>query len=540
MLVRSTVAAVIASPTAAADELHVSCLDVERIACIAVLIGPFLHFQAALDIYGRAFCQVFRCILSLLAPERDAKPCGCILHLTGFILAAFVGCDRKTADRNSLRRVAELGVAAEISDDSYLVKGHLGDLSQRVIYVHSSKLVGILHASVCNGQAGCVRIRFSDVFRSRVVFFNLMPVTDFAVRLSRVSWLFLAILALSLPGLAFDSPLAVRQCWQYPTTELNERGLAADNSAVYLSERGGRLEAISLYSGRRLWFSDLGGEIISNVIIDDSAVFLATRSEGTGGSHRSFLRSLSKITGITNWVADMPDAGTAFLGSSKKDLVIAADSGFVSAVQPQSGTLHWTAELNSKISVAPDFSDTEMLIADAGRDVIVISLDTGAVRSKSTLPYAPTALLMLDNGHAAVGDERGNVVYFNTGSQKAVWKIKNGGAISDILNLGDTLLVASNDNFAYSIATYNGGIRWKRRQPDRIFKPGLLSDELVVLSPRSGGATTVLDKDHGKAVDSIAINFGDLIQSPLASAERVLFPMASGIFAYSLDGCKAN
>jgi len=357
-----------------------------------------------------------------------------------------------------------------------------------------------------------------------------------------VSWL-IAILAIILPGLAFASPpLLVRQCWQYPSTELNERGLTADNSAAYLSERGGRLEAISIYNGSRLWFSDLGGEIVSNVVVDDSAVFLATRSAANGNEpSKVSLRSLSKGTGITNWVVEIPDGDAVFLGASKNQLTAVTASGFVSAFSLTNGVVRWTANVNSKIEVVPDFSDTEILVADANRDVLVISNDSGAVRSRTTAAYAPTALLLLENGRGAWGDERGNVVYFSTESQKPIWKMKHGGAISDLLDLGNTVLVTSNDNFAYSLATYNGGVRWKKRQPDRIFRPGLLADELVVLSPRTGGATTVLDKDRGKPVESIAMNTDDvLVQSPVSSAERVLFPTVSGIHAYSLGGCQAN
>jgi outer membrane protein assembly factor BamB len=370
-----------------------------------------------------------------------------------------------------------------------------------------------------------------------------MPYKNLAIKIGCISMCFSVILLMGFPGLlpaqtAAASP-SLKKCWEYATTELNDRGVAADTTTLYLSKHGGRLEAVSIDGGSRLWFSDLGGEIVSNIAESESAVFVVTRSPGS--APKSVLRSLSKTTGITNWVADVPDGDAVFLGSLKNSLIAVSGSGMVSAVNVSNGSARWTANLKGKIAIEPSFSASEMMVATESKELVVVSLETGNVSFRKAVSYRPTAVLLTENSTGAWGDERGNLFLLDTVTQKPIWKLKQGAEVSGIDILGETLLATSNDNFAYSIALSDGNVRWKKRQPDRIFNPALLSAELIVLASRSGSLSAVLEKDHGKAVDQVSLAADEVMaQSPIAAGKTVFFPTGRGVLAYSFNGCSAK
>src|SRR4051794_31541185 len=94
-----------------ADELHIGRLDVERVTVVAVAVRPLFYAKTSLDVDGRAFCEIFRGVLSLVTPERDLEPSGDVLELAGLITAFLVRGHGEAADGGALRRVAQFGIA---------------------------------------------------------------------------------------------------------------------------------------------------------------------------------------------------------------------------------------------------------------------------------------------------------------------------------------------------------------------------------------------------------------------------------------------
>src|SRR4051794_16031441 len=115
--------------------------------------------------------------------------------------------------------------------------------------------------------------------------------------------IFLTILSGFSPAKALDDQFVnLQMCWQYRSPDLLTYSPATDESNLYVAEAGGRISAISLTNGTRLWSTDLGGENRSNVIVFGKYVYVIT----TNSQNHSKLDSLSRTTGVPNLEIEIP------------------------------------------------------------------------------------------------------------------------------------------------------------------------------------------------------------------------------------------
>src|SRR5262249_20130629 len=117
---------------------------------------------------------------------------------------------------------------------------------------------------------------------------------------------------------------------------------AHDGSNLYVAEDGGRITAISLVSGGRIWSTELGGEIRSNIVALGSNVYVIAGPAVDGvakGSGR--LRSLSAATGITNLDIEVPYSEQVRLEAVEKKLISISSGGSVAAYDPGSSAAAW-------------------------------------------------------------------------------------------------------------------------------------------------------------------------------------------------------
>ena len=124
-----------------------------------------------------------------------------------------------------------------------------------------------------------------------------------------------------------DGPEAFTKCWEYGAAPDLATLAAADAANVYFIDRDGKLQSIDWNTGSKLWGSELGGEVVSNLLVTDSAIFVATAAQqGQDGSRgRTVLRAISKQTGITVWSTDIPASSGVALGSKTEKVFEASD-----------------------------------------------------------------------------------------------------------------------------------------------------------------------------------------------------------------------
>jgi outer membrane protein assembly factor BamB len=306
---------------------------------------------------------------------------------------------------------------------------------------------------------------------------------------------------------------------------------ALDKSNLYIPENGGRITAISLSTGTRLWSTELGGEIRSNIVAQGSNVYTVTIDP----SKHARLRSLSTTSGIPNLEVDFPSGEKVRLSVADNKLVVTLDSGYLAVYEFGSSKPDWQSSLPAIDLSTMLFGSGKIIVATADKRIHSLSLTDG--KESSVLPVDDqVAALGMFEGNILSGDSRGNLLRYNE-DRSVSWRFRNGARISSIVPTTKGILAASADNFVYMIGGYFGDIRWKKRMAGRVSSVATDGDIAIVLTV--GEPTAVLlNLENGKSVGQFAIPEDDSFTQPVIAADgRLFFFTTTQILSESVGPC---
>jgi outer membrane protein assembly factor BamB len=356
--------------------------------------------------------------------------------------------------------------------------------------------------------------------------------------------LLLAICAASQAPPIFTQPkqklaeIDVAKCWSYPLADEAGAELATDSTRVYAGSAGARIETLSL-DGKKMWATELGGEIRSNLLATDSGLYLVTATIlPAEKTVENVLRSLSKETGITNWTVNLPAASQHFIGTFKDTVIVVSATGVVQSIDARSGALRWKREIADGFTGKPTFSDNEVYIASSAKQLFEIALASGEIDSMRKLPNAITAIGKTPGGALIVGDDHGNLFSFADTREKPAWSYKSGGEISAIFTVDDHLLVTSHDNFVYFLVSRNGGMAWKKRLSGRVSQIATYLDRYALMSSSEDHGAVFADLSTGKTAGQIALAANeDLRFNPVISNGLIIILTSEAVSAFRPGGC---
>src|SRR4051812_44705353 len=81
------------------------------------------------------------------------------------------------------------------------------------------------------------------------------------------------------PQATKNGEVVFTRCWSYPLGERSGTVLMSDTSGTFVGTEGGGLTAVSSEGGK-LWATDLGGEITSNIESEGDLLFVVTSAAG--------------------------------------------------------------------------------------------------------------------------------------------------------------------------------------------------------------------------------------------------------------------
>lgn len=332
----------------------------------------------------------------------------------------------------------------------------------------------------------------------------------------------------------------ITKCWTYPTADTGS-ALVSEGSRLFMGAAGAKVEALS-FDGKKVWATELGGEISSNMLALESSLIIVTSivSADPQKAGVSLLRSLSKETGITNWTVKLPDSNTHFLGGFDGSAVVVSNNGVIQSIDAKTGTVKWKREIGEGFVAQPLFTANKVLVAATGKRIFGVSLSSGEIDSMRKMSFGTTALGQLSTGEIIAGDERGNVSSLN-GSDKALWRFKSGGEISNVFAAGENLIATSHDNFVYYLLASNGDVIWKKRMSGRVSQIGKILDRYVLVASVEENSAILTDLSTGKVAGQIVFaEKEDLVHPPFSTNGMIFALTDQAVYAYSLNGCTAN
>ena len=75
-----------------------------------------------------------------------------------------------------------------------------------------------------------------------------------------------------------EEPLSFAKCWAYSSAVDLETLPVTDGANVYFLNPENRIEALDLHNASKLWSTEMGGSLVSNILVADTALFVVTNA----------------------------------------------------------------------------------------------------------------------------------------------------------------------------------------------------------------------------------------------------------------------
>jgi len=345
----------------------------------------------------------------------------------------------------------------------------------------------------------------------------------------------------ALTTLAAQPGPPMTSCWNFTKPVSVKAGLAVDTSGVYLVDSENRVTALDRRRGSVIWTAELGGSVDAEIVNALSSLVVLTKTQSSDpGASGYFLRAISKETGITRWVTKLPAARNYRLQRVSENLFLVEDGVTVSAINVADGAKKWERMGVTAIrSDGRNLAGTLVLVKDSDGIQILSTIDGRVLGRLGRKPF-PTVFASRLPETKIFGDSRG-IVESKSDGEGVEWTYKTGGAVSDLIVVGDEVIAASADNFLYSISLDSGNIEWKRKMPGRINSTHLLGVEKIVLTVVGDKSAYILDISDGKFLEQLVLpGEEEYIGHPLkGDAEFVAALTSKGVAAFA-SGCRTE
>lgn len=360
-------------------------------------------------------------------------------------------------------------------------------------------------------------------------------------KLTILGLLFFTLLSGSvIPSLAktdivLSEPLTVR--WRYESSITLNLTPASDLERIYLPLAGGVVVALRAKDGQLFWRSEIGGELSASPVADESTIYVAseTTTDTDGKQPRSSgaLRALGRDGGVTKWLTPIvkPLRGTLTLSGEK--LFAGGSDGRAYAFDKRTGGVLWSIPFASSFNGQPVVESGRVYFGSEDGMLLALDESTGKLLWRFKTKGAIRGPVAVSQGKVFFGSADAYVYGVEAKSGRQEWRKRTGAGVEAVVLSGDSLLVASLDNFAY-LLNLKGSMLWKRLLPGRISAQPLALQEAALFTPLSSSTAVVLALKDGKQVN--ALPTGEEMTSsaaPIVVGDAVFVTTEHGFVAFS-------
>lgn len=347
-----------------------------------------------------------------------------------------------------------------------------------------------------------------------------------------------AIVSVGAEGRKVPSAFSYNQCWQRSFPDQAGRQLGVDAGTAYVAFEPAIVKTVDVQHGRDLWSTELGGSVVSNLLVAEKALYIVSGLAGTSeASDQRVVRSISKQTGITNWSVPFRSAGRVWVIRTLDTIVAVGESGHIAALAAESGVARWETAISGPLTAEPALAGGRLLLGTAENKLQILSAADGRTLSVLPTKFEPTAVAFVFDGKILAGDERGNLSLFPVNKPAPIWNHKSGARIASIEMTGRGALVASFDNFVYMLSDA-GDVVWKRRLPARPGAASVILGTTALFSSGGDEPLYVVDLSNGRILNQL--NLPGAVAAVPSGDRNIIFLSAGGLSMYSPEGCSAN
>lgn len=350
---------------------------------------------------------------------------------------------------------------------------------------------------------------------------------------------YFGLLATMFPSVGQAKPekSPIRKCWSHPAAILPNAGLAADKSYAYYVSSNGVLHSIDVNSGNPVWTTEVGGEVRSPVLVGKRSILIISSGTPTetGKASAAYLRSISPLSGITNWRVELPAAENYRAGVTDHGIAVVSSRTEIISFDELDGSIKWKTEAKDGQIIAPHISGRQIAIATNGNHLKLYDSADGKMVASMRLQFPPIAMGLYGDSTAIVSDDRGGLFSIDREDSGQNWKFKAGGRVTQIRMVGGNVLAASADNFVYFISAETGNVIWKRRLPGRIASVTEIGNDALAVTVVGEPAAYIINTHEGKLEDHIGITGEDefLLATIAANNSVIIALTTNGISGYS-------
>ncbi len=334
-------------------------------------------------------------------------------------------------------------------------------------------------------------------------------------------------------GVALSQPLTIR--WRYDSGLSLNLTPAHDNERIYLPLAGGVVVALRAKDGQLYWRSEMGGELSASPAADSEQLYVASETGilKEGGRSTGALRALGREGGVTQWMTPlvMPLRGALTVQGNK--IFAGGSDGRIYAFDKQTGGVYWSIPIGSPINCHPAADASRVYFGNEDGDLLAVDETTGKLIWRYHTQGAVRGPFALVGDAVYFGSDDGYVYAVNTANGRVLWRKRTGAGVQAVTVVGESLLAASLDNFAY-LFSLKGSRIWKRQMPGRIAARPLAIADSALFTPLSSSAGVVLALRDGRQVNSLPT--GEEITtsaSPVVVGDVVLLTTLHGLLAFA-------
>ncbi|HEX2272187.1 MAG TPA: PQQ-binding-like beta-propeller repeat protein [Pyrinomonadaceae bacterium] len=338
-------------------------------------------------------------------------------------------------------------------------------------------------------------------------------------------------------GVLLSQPLTVR--WRYQSNTTLNLTPAFDNERVYLPLAGGTIVALTARDGQLYWRSDMGGELSASPIADGAAIYVASETTGASNDARrsagssGALRALSREGGVTQWVTPLVKPLRGALATGNGKLFAGGSDGRAYAFDKNTGGVLWSIPFPSPFAGQPVLKAGRVYFGSEDGTLLALEETTGRLLWRFRTKGAVRGPVAVDGENVYFGSGDGYVYAVSADKGRLQWRKRTGAGVEAVTLVGDVLLVASLDNFAY-LLNDKGTMLWKKQLPGRISSQPLTVQEAALFTPLSSSAAVVLSLKDGKQVNSLPTE-EELTSSaaPIIVGDAVIVTTEHGLLAFA-------